>query len=207
MARRTPAYAPVVRYLRQAAGMTVADLARRLGVADYYIGYLENGYRWPRPPLLAALARAFGWEPFELALVADVEIPYPEWPGLHDLDGWRRLAHEWSAVVDAITRYALAREVLAHPEWPAALDPDLPAAVAEYGLVAVYAWIRARWVPATPHPDRLRAPETPDDVRAALAAGAAGAPVVREPAFLEGLSPQDRATLEAVAESLRHRPR
>jgi transcriptional regulator with XRE-family HTH domain len=201
--RRTPPYAPVIRFLRREAGLTPAELGRRIGVPDYYVGYLENGYRWPRPPMAAALARAFGWEPFELALVADVEIPYPDWPRLDDLDGWRRLAEAWTQVADAVARYVLARELHARPDWQAALDPELPPLAQEFGLVACYAWIRRRWVPGPPIAARLTVPSGPDAILAACANPGTGAPVVVEPDFLQGLSPKDRATLEAVADSLR----
>lgn len=205
MPRRIPPYAPVVRYLRLRAGLSPQELARRLGVPDYYVGYLEEGYRWPRPPMLRALADAFGWMPFELALVAEVEIPYPDWPKVADLDGWRRLAREWTGVVDAVTRYTLARELAARPDWQAQLDPDLPEATAVYGVVACYEWLRRRWTPYEPHPTRLSPPQSAADIRDAVQAGAAGAPVLVEPDFLAGLSPDDRRTVETVARSLKER--
>jgi transcriptional regulator with XRE-family HTH domain len=203
MPRRTPAYAPVIRYLRRESGLTATQLGQRLGVADYYVGYLENGYRWPRPQMLLSLAAVFSWHPFELALLADVEIPYPDWPALDNLDGWRQLARDWTAITDAVTRYALARELFMHPDWQAALDPALPGDAEAFGLVACYGWIRRQWTPFEPHPARLESPTGPDSIREAIQAGAAGAPVVVEPAFLTGLSPQARAAVEAVAERLR----
>jgi transcriptional regulator with XRE-family HTH domain len=205
MARRTPRYAPAIRYLRRESGLTAAQLASRLGVPDYYVGYLENGYRWPRPPMVRALAAIFEWEPFELALLADVEIPYPDWPAGDDLDGWRQLARDWTRIADAIARYTLARELFAHPDWQTRLDPALPADVAEFGVVACYGWIRRRWVPYEPHPARLNPPDSAEALQDALARGAAGDPVVIEPPFLAGLSPRDRATVEALAESLKLR--
>ncbi|MCL8207703.1 MAG: helix-turn-helix domain-containing protein [Actinomycetia bacterium] len=205
MPRRIPPYAPVVRYLRLQAGLSPQELAGRLGVPEYYVGYLEEGYRWPRPPMLRALAETFGWMPFELALVADVEIPYPDWPKTTDLDAWRRLAREWTGVLDAITRYTLARELAAHPDWQAQLDPALPEATAVFGVVACYDWLRRRWTPYEPHPTRLSPPQSAAAVLEALAAGAAGAPVVVEPDFLAGLSPEDRRTVETVARSLKAR--
>lgn len=203
MPRRIPPYGPVIRYLRTTAGLSEAALASKIGQPVYYVNYLENGFRWPRPPLLRALAEAFDWDPFELALLADVEIPYPDWPRLDDLGAWRKLATDWTRITDAIARYALARELFLQPAWQARLDPDLPMTVEQFGIVACYEWLRRRWTPYAPHPSRLRAPSTAEDLVEAAAAGAAGTPVVKEPDFLQGLSAHDRATVQAVAESLK----
>jgi transcriptional regulator with XRE-family HTH domain len=211
MPRRVPPYGPVIRYLREMAGLSEAELGARIGETDYYVGYLENGYRSPRPHQVERLARAFSWEVFELALLADVAIPYPDWPRLEDLDGWRTLARQWSAVVDAISRYALARNLLAHPDWQAALDPELPGRAREYGLVACYDWVRARWAPYAPDSSRLTAASGPESIRQALASGGSRGPAMAEPDFLRGLTAAERATVETVARSLRqqrsdHRP-
>lgn len=203
MPRRIPPYGPVIRYLRTAAGLSEAELAVKIGQPVYYVNYLENGFRWPRPPMVRALADAFGWEPFELALLADVEIPYPDWPRLDDLGGWRKLASDWTQVTDAITRYTLARELFLQPAWQATLDPSLPASTEQFGIVACYGWLRGRWTPYAPHPSRLKAPSSPADVAEAAEAGVQGTPVIREPDFLQGLSTHDRATVQAVAESLK----
>ena len=208
MPRRMPPYGPVIRYLRESRGMSQQQLAVRIGEADYYVSYLENGFRWPRPQQLERLARAFAWEVFELALVADVEIPYPDWPRLDDLAAWRKLAHDWTTIVDAITRYVLARELFQHPDWQEDLDHALPPLVHQYGFVACYDWIRRQWMPHRPHPARLAAVHNLDDFRQALATPTAGAEDIKEPGFLEGLTAADRAAVEAVARSLkaqRHR--
>jgi transcriptional regulator with XRE-family HTH domain len=201
--RRIPPYAPVVRYLRHQSGMTAVQWGQRLGVPDYYVSYLENGYRWPRPPMVRAIAGIVGWEPFELALVADVEIPYPDWPATSRLEEWRQLARDWTAVADAVARYALARQLQDERGWQAELDPDLPADVDDYGLVACYGWLRARWTPFRPHECRLTAARSAADIRAAVGAGAGAGPAVVDPPFLAGLSAADRAAVEAVAHSLR----
>ncbi len=203
MPRRIPTYAPVVRYLRYLSGLSAVEWGRRLGVPEYYIGYLENGYRWPRPPQVRIIAGIVGWDPFELALLADVEIPYPDWPAPQNLDAWRALAREWVGIADAIARFTLACQLAAEPDWQAALDPDLPGAADTFGRAACYGWLRQRWTPYAPHPLRLTAARTADDVRSAVEAGAGSGPAVVEPPFLHGLSTHDRAAVEAVAESLK----
>lgn len=203
MPRRLPPYGPVIRYLRESAGLSEAELGARIGEADYYIGYLENGYRSPRPHQVERLARAFAWEAFEFALLADVEIPYPDWPRLDDLDGWRTLSRNWARILDAVSRYALARELFGKPEWQAVLDPALPARTEQYGLVACYDWIRARWEPYAPHPARLEAASGPEAILHALRAGGQHAPIPAEPDFLRGLTATERATVETVARTLR----
>lgn len=205
MPRRIPPYAPVIRYLRHCSGWTESQLAKKIGVPDYYVGYLENGYRSPRPDLIRSLAAAFGWLPFELALMADVEIPYPDWPSLTDLEGWRRLAQEWIGIADAITRYVLARELTSQPGWQAELDSELPPLVDQYGLVATYDWLRRRWVAHEPHPLRFASSTSPQALMAAASAGSTRRPATVEPDFLDGLSPADRTTVEAVARSLKAR--
>ncbi len=201
--RRMPPYGPVIKYLRESHHQSQAQLGLRIGEADYYVGYLENGFRWPRPQQLERLARAFSWEVFELALVADVEIPYPDWPRLDDLPGWRKLARDWAGIVDAVARYTLARELHAHPDWQQILDPTLADLVRQYGLVACYDWIRRRWVPERPHAARLEPVHSLEQFREALDPPLAGPEVIREPAFLEGLTAADRAAVEAVARSLK----
>lgn len=206
MPRRMPTYAPVVRYLRHTSGLPAAEWGRRLGVPEYYISYLENGYRWPRPAQVRIIAQIVGWSAFELALLADVEIPYPDWPPPAELARWRQLAREWVDIADAVSRFALASQLAGQPDWQAALDPALPALVGEFGRAACYGWLRQRWTPYAPHPLRLTDARSAADVRAAVEAGAAAGPALMDPPFLQGLSPQDRAAVEAVAESLRGRP-
>ncbi len=95
----------------------------------------------------------------------------------------------------------LACQLAEKPDWQAAPDADLPAAVNTFGRTACYGWLRQRWTPYAPHPLRLAPARTADDVRAAVEAGAGAGPAVVDPRFLSGLSPQDRAAVEAVAES------
>lgn len=205
MPRRVPPYGPVIRYLRLKAGLSERELGSRIGEADYYVGYLENGYRAPRPQQVERLARVFSWDVFEFALLADVEIPYPDWPRIDNLPGWRVLSRTWARIADAVSRYALARELAVRPDWQAALDPGLSEAAAEFGLIACYDWIRERWEPYAPDPSRLDAATGPEAIRAALSAGGRHEPAVVEPDFLRGLTPAERATVETVAESLRQR--
>ncbi len=205
MPRRVPPYGPVIRYLRLKAGLSERDLGSRIGEADYYVGYLENGYRAPRPQHLERLARVFSWDVFEFALLADVEIPYPDWPSLDDLDGWRALSRAWSRIADAVNRYALARELILHPDWQAALDDGLTEQAGEFGLVACYDWIRDRWEPYAPDPSRLQSATGPEAIRSALQAGVSHERAVRDPDFLRGLTPAERDTVKTVAESLKLR--
>ena len=49
-----------VKSLRQKAGLTQAELARRLEVSQATIGMIETGKRLPSAQLLTALAQALG---------------------------------------------------------------------------------------------------------------------------------------------------
>lgn len=212
MARRTPTYAPVIRYLRETYPMTRAELAKRLGVPDYYVGYLEEGYRFPRPPQVESLARIFGWSAFELALVADVDIPYPDWPRLTDVDAWFRLANQWVAVADAIHRYGIARTLYRHPEWIDLLSQEheeLLPLVSNYGFVAVYGFVRRQWQTLVPHKTRMTPPASIDEVLQAIVGGGDSRPIATandNPAWWDRLDPKDRATIDALAQSLLRRP-
>ncbi|CAB1128905.1 putative HTH cro/C1-type domain-containing protein [Candidatus Hydrogenisulfobacillus filiaventi] len=205
MARRLPPYAPVIRFLRQARGLSPEELARRIGQPDYYVGYLEEGYRRPRLPVLEALAAAFGWHPFELALVAEEPIPYPDWPASAATAEWTRLADEWATVVDAIDRYVTARALLEHPEWweEVGAGPEVRARAQAWGLVAVYDWLRERWQPLGRPAARQRVPAGPADIRARLEAGplppAAPEPL---PPWLAGLPERQRRLLARIAGAL-----
>lgn len=208
MPRKIPAYAPVIRYLRETANLSRQELGTRLGVADYYIGYMEDGYRFPRKNQVDALSRIFQWSPFEFALLTDVEIPYPDWPRLDRLDEWFKLANQWTDIIDTIQRYAVSKAIYDRDDWRDALyaaEPELSNAVAEYGFVALYGHIRQNWRPFVPHPDRESVPESFERVRAALEAGAnfqSIQPKTTMPLWWEELSVDDRMTIETVAKGL-----
>ncbi|MBX5466398.1 MAG: helix-turn-helix domain-containing protein [Firmicutes bacterium] len=210
MPRRVPTYAPVIRYLRETQGMTRRELGQRLGVPDYYVGYMEEGYRYPRPRQVTQLSQIFGWSPFEIALVADVEIPYPDWPALGDLAGWQRLANEWWAIVDAIQRYTVAKAIFSTPDWLHTLtrrEPALGEAVDRYGFVALYGFLRQRWQSLRPHPGRTALPTTLDEALAAVEApqgswSVPGPPEEALPPWWRRLTESEKATLAAVADGL-----
>jgi transcriptional regulator with XRE-family HTH domain len=212
VARRIPPYAPVIRYLRESHRLSRAEFAGRLGLPDYYVGYFEDGYRFPRPRQVEQIARVFGWKPFEFALLADVDIPYPDWPALSDLPAWLRLARQWVEVADAIARYATARWLADHPDWLERYrqqHPDLADQVDRYGFVAIYGAVRQDWqawglpdgrsvLPEdyagflqalAPDPNR---PARTDPVRAADA----------RPPFWDRLDDRERAAIETIARGL-----
>lgn len=57
----------VLRQLREEAGLTQDQLARKAGVTEAYISMIEAGKRqWPSVPVLRRLAKAFGIEVGEL---------------------------------------------------------------------------------------------------------------------------------------------
>lgn len=209
VARRIPAYAPVIRYLRESRGLTRRELGQRLAVPDYYVGYMEEGYRYPRPRQVAQLSQIFGWSEFEIALLADVEIPYPDWPKLTDLQAWMGLANQWLEVVDTIHRYAVAKAIMQEPTWlePIAQgNPQLAEAIREYGFVALYDHVRSQWHALRPHPARAELPSSLEQALAAIAAppGAfvQASPAHPAPEWWLRLTPQDQATVAAVAEGL-----
>lgn len=207
LARRTPVYAPVIRYLRETAELTRRELGIHLGLPDYYIGYMEDGYRYPRRQQVDTLARIFHWSPFEFALLTDVEIPYPDWPRLDHLEEWFRLANQWMEIVDAIERFAVAKVISSHPEWVDQLCVDEPALrerIADYGFIALYGFIREKWRPLVPHPSRTALPTDWSSALAAVTAGSALQSATPRPLphWWEELTPADRATLETVARGL-----
>ncbi len=167
LARKTPQYAPVIRYLRESHQMTRHQLARRLAVQDYYIGYMEDGYRYPRPREVIMLSHIFDWPVFELALLTDVEIPYPNWPSLQDLSGWLDLANQWIAIADVIHRYTLTKTLFGEPTWLVRLyqqEPSLEARIQVYGFVALYGFLRDRWHPLSVPTSRQTLPSSLDDI-------------------------------------------
>jgi transcriptional regulator with XRE-family HTH domain len=207
MARRTPPYAPVIRYLRERHGLSRSQLAHRLGVPEYYVGYLEEGYRHPREPQLRALSRIFQWSVFELALLADEPIPYPDWPARADVAGWLRLGSEWAAIVEDIQRYAVTRALFDHPDWVERLraeDAALAQALDRFGLVALYGWVRERWTPLAVPAARLRPAASLAEALEAIAAAPAPPPrpAPQLPPWWEALTPDEQATVETVARGL-----
>lgn len=212
MARRIPSYAPVIRYLRETHRLTREELAGRLGLPDYYIGYFEDGYRFPRPRQVEQIARVFGWGAFEFALLADVEIPYPDWPALGDLAGWLRLARQWVDVADAVLRYATARCLRDHPVWLAHYGeqhPSLSDQLQDYGFVAVYGAVRQDWQTWGLPEARSTLPVDYEGFLAALrpdphrpaVSNPPRAPTVG-PVFWDRLDDRERAAIETIARGL-----
>ncbi len=212
VARKIPAYAHVIRYLRESHQMSRQQLASRLAVQDYYIGYMEDGYRFPRPRQVQMLSHIFHWSPFELALMADVEIPYPDWPGLDDLDAWLNLAHQWIGIGDVIHRYTFAKTLYIHPNWLEDLyqiSPELRQTVTEYGFIAVYGLVRDRWHALSVPSTRERLPQSLDDIlQAFMNDPAKGAAIQEEsmPKWWYGLTARQKAAVQTIAVTLAHDP-
>lgn len=210
LARKTPQYAPVIRYLRESHQMTRQQLANRLAVQDYYIGYMEDGYRYPRPRQVIMLSRIFDWPVFELALMTDVEIPYPNWPSLHDISSWLTLANQWIEIADVIHRYTMAQTLFQEPSWLSRLyqqEAGLEAEVQDYGFIALYGFLRDRWQPLAVPASRQVPPTSLDDIIHALN----GSPLPQEtpptfvdaaPKWWKSLTPRQQQALEAMALSL-----
>jgi transcriptional regulator with XRE-family HTH domain len=55
-----------IRELREAAGLSRADLAKRLGVKEATVGLIEEGYFEPRAAHIPALAAILGVKPEDL---------------------------------------------------------------------------------------------------------------------------------------------
>ncbi len=210
LARKTPHYASVIRYLRESHQMTRQQLANRLAVQDYYIGYMEDGYRYPRPRQVIILSHVFDWPVFELALLTDVEIPYPNWPSLHDLSGWLALANQWIEIADVVHRYTLAQSLFAEPTWLSRLyqqEPDLEAQLRDYGFIALYGFLRDRWQPLAVPALRQALPTSLDDIVNALSVTThldrTPPPVVESaPKWWKSLTPRQQQALEAMALTL-----
>lgn len=213
VARKIPAYAPVIRYLRETHHMSRQQLASRLAVQDYYIGYMEDGYRYPRARQIQMLSHIFQWSPFELALLTDVEIPYPDWPPLEDLSGWLALASQWISISDTIHRYTLAKSLMAHPTWLQDLyrvEPALEEALKNYGFVAIYGYLRDRWQPVKIPVARTTLPHSLQDVIDALSIDAStlSSSAVSEnmPKWWKRLSARQKSAVEAVALTIADTP-
>ncbi len=210
LARKTPLYAPVIRYLRESHQMTRTQLANRLAVQDYYIGYMEDGYRYPRPRQVLILSHVFDWPVFELALLTDVEIPYPNWPRLEDLPSWLALANQWFQIADVIQRYTLAQSLFREPTWLSRLyqqEPSLKSQVDAYGFIALYGFLRDRWESLSIPTGRQALPTSLDDVLNAL--GASDRPeqippitIDATPKWWKSLSPRQQQALESMALTL-----
>lgn len=210
LARKTPQYAPVIRYLRESHQMTRAQLANRLAVQDYYIGYMEDGYRYPRPRQVLILSRVFDWPVFELALLTDVEIPYPNWPSLGDLPSWLALANQWIEIADVIHRYTLAQSLFREHAWLSRLyqqEPTLQSEVDTYGFIALYGFLRDRWEALAIPLGRQAIPTSLEDVLTALSTSATpdqGAPTTIDatPKWWKNLTPRQQQALESMALTL-----
>ena len=132
-----------MRYLRHTSGLSAAEWDRRPGVSESYVSYWEHGHLWPLSAQVRVMAPTVGWSAFELALPADVGIPYPVSPPTQDLPRWRKLARDWVHVAEALARF-LACQRASEPDRRAAPDPELPRRVEDVGRTACCGWLRQR---------------------------------------------------------------
>src|SRR5947209_5087915 len=103
-----------VRQLRQARGMTLRDLAPKVGVGFTYISKIENGNLdfgdYPSEALIRKLAKALGADLDELLLLAEIVPDRIRKRVLERPDVFRRLAELKDRELDALMTEVGARD-------------------------------------------------------------------------------------------------
>jgi transcriptional regulator with XRE-family HTH domain len=78
--RSLPELGTRLRCAREAASLSVIELARLLGVSGPYVSVLERGERRPLPPVLVRAASILGLPIVELLELAGYSTSSAEWP-------------------------------------------------------------------------------------------------------------------------------
>ncbi len=66
MKKKSDAFGPVLRQMRQEKGLTQEKLSEVLGVAAPYVSMLESGHKYPNLEMLFKISEALGTRPGDI---------------------------------------------------------------------------------------------------------------------------------------------